>query len=348
MPKILYILRTAPCFRSTLLEDFDSIQRSLLEGICNIQLNDDSWIQAALPINAGGLGICSAAKLAPSAYLASAAGCATILQTLLPDVIYSSMHSLQHEAITIWQKLSTEPPPTEDNAAKQRCWDFPVIEATFNNLLLRSEQKSRARLLACKQKESGAWLTAPPISAVGLRLDDETIRVAVGLCLGTPLCVPHPCQHCGEQVDQSATHGLSCVRSQGRNPRHAELNQFIHRTLASIKVPSTLEPQGLSHRNRCRPDGMSLIPWSHGRALIWDVTVHDTLAPSYLHLSSSRAGSVVDNASGQKRRLYSDLTPTHHLIPLAFETMGTFSSDSMLFLKDVTRRIRLIKQAIRV
>jgi hypothetical protein len=96
MPKILYILRTAPCFRSTLLEDFDSIQRSLLEGICNIQLNDDSWMQAALPINAGGLGIRSAAKLAPSAYLASAAGCATILQTLLPDAIYSSLHSLQH------------------------------------------------------------------------------------------------------------------------------------------------------------------------------------------------------------------------------------------------------------
>ena len=70
MPKILYILRTAPCFRSTLLEDFDSIQRSLLEGICNIQLNDDSWMQAALPINAEGLGIRSAAKLAPSAYLA--------------------------------------------------------------------------------------------------------------------------------------------------------------------------------------------------------------------------------------------------------------------------------------
>ena len=183
---------------------------------------------------------------------------------------------------------------------------------------------------------------SPPISAVGLRLDDETIRIAVGLRLGTPLCVPHPCQHCGEQVDQSATHGLSFVRSQGRNPRHAELNQFFHRTLASIKVPSTLEPQGLSHKDRRRPDGMSLIPWSHGRALIWDVTVHDTLAPSYLHLSSSRAGSVADNASGQKRRLYSDLTPTHHLIPLAFETMGTFSSDSMLFLKDVTRRIRLI------
>ena len=171
----------------------------------------------------------------------------------------------------------------------------------------------------------------PPISAVSLRLDDETICVTVGLRLGTPLCVPHPCQHCSEQVDQSATHGLSCVRSQGRNPRHAEHNQFIHRTLASIKVPSTLEPQGLSHRDRRRPEGMSLIPWSHGRALIWDVTVHDSLAPLYLHLSSSRAGSVADNASGQKRHLYSDLTPTHHLIPLAFETMGTFSSDSMLF-----------------
>ena len=52
---------------------------------------------------------------------------------------------------------------------------------------------------------------------------------------------------------------------------------------------------------------------------------------------------MADYASGQKRRPYSDLTFTHRLVPLAFETMGAFSCDSVLFLKDVTRRIQLIK-----
>ena len=34
-------------------------------------------------------------------------------------------------------------------------------------------------------KESGAWLRALPVTALGLRMDDSTVRVMVGLRLGT-------------------------------------------------------------------------------------------------------------------------------------------------------------------
>ena len=55
---------------------------------------------------------------------------------------------------------------------------------------------------------------------------------------GCPLSRPHTCAHCGEDVDQYATHGLSCKWSQGRYSRHGELNDIIHRALVSAKVPS--------------------------------------------------------------------------------------------------------------
>ena len=74
---------------------------------------------------------------------------------------------------------------------------------------------------------------------------------------------------------------------------------------------------------------------------IWDVTIHDTSAPSYIELSSSRAGAVADNASGQKRRLYHDLSSLYYLIPIAIETMGVFSNECRSFVKDLARRIRL-------
>ena len=41
--------------------------------------------------------------------------------------------------------------------------------------------------------KSGAWLNALPIAPLGLRLSDDVVRVAVGLCLGVPICRPHLC-----------------------------------------------------------------------------------------------------------------------------------------------------------
>ena len=49
-----------------------------------------------------------------------------------------------------------------------------------------------------------------PISSLGLRMDDGTFQVAVGLRVGSSLSRPHSCHHCGTEVDHLALHGLSC------------------------------------------------------------------------------------------------------------------------------------------
>ncbi len=104
------------------------------------------------------------------------------------------------------------------------------------------DPRARARF------ETGAWLDVLPISSLGLRMDDNTIRVAVGLRLGAPLCRPHSCYHCGAGVDSLGTHGLSCRSSEGRHHRHAALNDIVHRTLTSAKIPARLEPQAYNGR----------------------------------------------------------------------------------------------------
>ena len=88
-------------------------------------------------------------------------------------------------------------------------------------------------------------MNALPISSLGLRMDNDTIRVAVGLRLGVPLCRPHTCVHCGSDVDAQGTHGLSCQYSQGRHFRHAAMNDIVHRSLVAAKIPARLEPSGL-------------------------------------------------------------------------------------------------------
>ena len=131
--------------------------------------------------------------------------------------------------------LTTPLPPSPTGVAttKQKTWDSLVIESWFSRLLNQQATNPRegARLQACIQKESGAWLTAPPISSFGLRMCNATIRIATSLRLGAHLCAPHDCAHCGRRVDEAGLHGLSCRRSTGRLPRHNQLNTIIKQSL---------------------------------------------------------------------------------------------------------------------
>ena len=97
------------------------------------------------------------------------------------------------------------------------------------------------------------------LSTYKLRLDNEAVRVAVGLRLGTSLREPHQCP-CSKQVDARGTHGFSCKRGAGRYIRHHQLNDIIHRALTRASTPSVLESPGLSHTDGKRPDGLTLIP----------------------------------------------------------------------------------------
>ena len=102
------------------------------------------------------------------------------------------------------------------------------------------------------------------------------------LRIGASLCSPHYCCHCGAQVDDFATHGLSCRWSEGCYSRHVGVNNIIHRALTSAKIPSRLEPSGLSRSDGKRPDGATIVPCKSGKTLAWDATCPNTFTPSYI------------------------------------------------------------------
>ena len=133
------------------------------------------------------------------------------------------------------------------------------------------------------------------------------------------------------------THGLSCKRGAGRSIRHHQLNDIIHRALTRASTPSVLEPPGLSRSDEKRPDGLILIPWQRGKSLTWDVTVTDTVADSYLHLASAKAGGAAENAATRKEDKYADLQQTYTFIPLAFETLGPINVKGVEFLQELGR-----------
>ena len=88
------------------------------------------------------------------------------------------------------------------------------------------------------------------------------------------------------------------------------MNDLIWRALGRASVPSVKEPNGLFRSDGKRLDGLTLIPWLAGRSLAWDATVVDTLAASYIHASSTAAGSVAEGASDRKEVKYSAISQT--------------------------------------
>jgi hypothetical protein len=97
------------------------------------------------------------------------------------------------------------------------------------------------------------------------------------------------------------------------------------------------EPQGLSKAYGKRPDGLNLIPWRMGRALIWDATVTDTLTASYLPPTSAAAAGAAELAADKKCTKYNTVAQTCHIVPLGIETLDPIGSSGLCFITELGR-----------
>ena len=147
---------------------------------------------------------------------------------------------------------------------------------------------NQARLRAAEVPHSGDWLLAPLITAVGLRMTNETIRIATEMRCGISICEPHLCPF-RKQVESRGIHGLSCRHSAARISRHSIVNDIVWRAMQRVKISASKKPPGLLRSDNKRPDGVTLIPWKQGKCLAWDVTMPDTYAQSHLPTTATNA-----------------------------------------------------------
>jgi hypothetical protein len=74
--------------------------------------------------------------------------------------------------------------------------------------------------------------------------------------------------------------------------------------LTSIHVNSTLEPNGLSRDDGKCPDWMTLVARIKCQPLVWDVTIVDTLAESYILKTSEVSGFAAEMPCKRKHSKY--------------------------------------------
>jgi Reverse transcriptase (RNA-dependent DNA polymerase) len=347
-PKIQHLLRCSPCVGHKSLELYDGILKTGIRLITNTELSETQWLQASLPVKDGGLGVRRATSLALPSFLASAASTSALQSQILQESNFVSGSSIEKKYRDLWSTWYSTPALDAPLSFKQGAWDRPYLLSAKASVLesVTGDAYNSARLAAVSAPHSGDWLHALPIASCGLKLDNEAIRVAVGLRLGVDLCISHNCP-CGLLVDTKGSHSLSCKLACGRMIRHFHLNDVIYRALASADIPASKEPSGLLRSDGKRPDGLTLIPWQAGRSLTWDVTVSHTAASSYLSNVAATAGGVAEMAAERKREKYVELEKSYIFQPISFETFGPINSSGHSFISEIGRRISAISGDVR-
>ncbi|XP_052738626.1 antichymotrypsin-2 [Bicyclus anynana] len=183
----------------------DATLRITLEKILNLHFDDQSWNQATLPVKYGGIGVRKMSSVALPAFLSSVHS----IKELSSRILNSNSVCITYatEALESW-KVRCPNVDISKERTTQKLWDAPLVQLTHENLVQNlTSAVDRARLLALSEKESGYWLHALPSKNLGTLLDNESFRVALGLRLGTPLCLQHKCP-CGKE-NAGQSHVLS-------------------------------------------------------------------------------------------------------------------------------------------
>ena len=180
--------------------------------------------------------------LAPSAFLSSASATLSLQEAILSASVAGADDTAVSNIKTTWSCLANTTEPSDLSKHIQRAWDAPVTTAAYNVLTSTSQSPvDLARLKAVVTSHAGDWLHAPPLTAVGLRLSDDAIRIAIGYRLGTNICKSHTCV-CGATVDARDLHGMACRKSGPRHIRHSQLNDLIWRAVKKAQIPASRNP----------------------------------------------------------------------------------------------------------
>ena len=126
----------------------DAALRDGLSRILTVDLSDDNWLQASLPVKNGGLGIRSVTTLAPSAFLSSAASTLTLQDAMLAQFSNTSPDPAVTRSNLARSAMANDVEPVSERRHIQKAWDGVVTLKQQNSLLLKATSSiDQVRLL---------------------------------------------------------------------------------------------------------------------------------------------------------------------------------------------------------
>ena len=288
--RMTHLLRLVPPSEAShLWKDFDNRQSTWLETMCDVPRSTAARAQARLPRALAGLGVYSAADIAPCAYIGSIVDSAKIRADGRPhspratdifEMIAPAINSLQPSLAATAQSVLPPRDPhllAELPASTQKVLSQAVFHRRFREASRGDDYKARfdsekhtgdpicesdwdilatrRRLLAIRMPGANAFLGARPTDEpfCSKELWSTILRIYQGCCVYEDSTAQSParCGHCGFDVlEKRGTHAMNvCPNGWGRVARHDRLATLFLRWLVS---PAVLSFQGKYFRGEAK------------------------------------------------------------------------------------------------
>ncbi|XP_062519145.1 uncharacterized protein LOC134194239 [Corticium candelabrum] len=349
--KINHLLRSVrPGVATSTLSIFDEGLRRSLSRITRSSISDFAWSQAVLPIGKGGMGIREALSTSPSAFLGSCNSNRKLVNCLLkrnhPSLLtlIKPLPGEDEARGIVHNLLSRKDSPSLDLVtATQHQIQIQLDDISFSNLLNSVSLRDRARLKTLSSPHTGAWLRATPNRNLGLTMSPHEFVVAARYWLGLPV-FPFPPNSirciCGHPLDPYGDHLVGCGHGPHRLNRHNALCESIWQSLL-IDSKQVVKEQRSSGQSKCRPGDVFHPNFLNGRPGYFDITVRNTLQPSYIARVAETSGVVAEAAEmGKDDRHHARVSLTGGTFyPLVVETLGLWSPDSLETLKSISSKV---------
>ena len=201
-----------------------------------------------------------------------------------------------------------------------------VEEADFNGLLSSHKIRDQARLRALTCKGASAWLNAIPSFHMRQVFPNAQYVILLRLWLGLNVYDSEfPCPTCGNHMDVSGFHALTCKSGGYLGVRHNSLRDEFFMTCQSAQLAPKRETPFLLADSQDRPADVFLPSFSLGRPLCLDFAITHPLQKKFLKDASGSSGvaanmyaSKVKDARYAKTCLENDL----EFSPMVVEVFG--------------------------
>jgi hypothetical protein len=376
--KIGHLLRSTSsshdCF-SSFIQQFDDC---ILQGFKSIVgcpiLSPPQISQLRLPERMSGLGLLSAAQMAPAAFLGSArVSLFELSQRDFPATFCNNLYlnnqlnpdlpwvaCLQHNwGLYSINSTVDQAPPSVSQWSSENFLALPTHRPQhklFNNVVKAAQQKlissvspvDQIRLHSCSATGAGAFLRASANSQ-GPFFSNKEFQVAIKLRIRAPLSLlcPPLCI-CGEPIDDFGDHFLKCRVGGEWSHRHSALVHLIASIYRSVQltVQHEVPLQNLGPLISADSNGNGrmdlVVTSSDSTSLLADVTITHP-SPSNQTISQQMLLPLffAKKAEDRKVRRYGAASRAMNLafLPMALETFGACGPGLDRELKSLARRI---------